>query len=270
MSHGKLRAVLKAISDLLFPPVCVFCGIEHVSADSEMCEKCARDVVWVDDPICQRCGIPTPGLNQGGQKLCGKCLQDLPPFDKARFSVFYSSVIRRGILHFKFYNSLFYAEALSRFLERTFRDHFSEEDLDAIIPIPVHDKRLLKRGYNQCEILSTKLGAKVGVPVMTNTLLKKRNTVPQTQLKRRQRVDNVKGSFSVNNTASIKGKRLLVLDDVFTTGSTLTEASLALKRHGASSVQALVLCLRHESVEKQDKPDTSVYSDIFYVGGKRE
>lgn len=263
------RHALGAIGALLFPPVCVFCGTGRVTSDSSVCESCSRDIEFVEDPICNLCGLPVPGLQSGSQRRCGKCLQHKPLYDKARFSVYYSRVIRRGILKFKFQNSLFLGETLSSYLIKTFQEHFLNENLDAIIPIPVHNRRLVRRGYNQCAILARKLGNKVNLEVLTNTLNKTVNTIPQARLKRKQRIENVKGSFSVRNPEEIRGKRLLLLDDVFTTGSTISEASRTLIKHEAKSVQALVLSVRHGAIEKDSGEHLDIFTEIFFVGGKR-
>lgn len=264
-----LRKIFRAIGALLYPPVCIFCGTEPTLPDSDICETCANNIIPVENPVCHYCGFPIPALNSSHENLCGRCLRNRPAFDKARFSVFYTRVMRRGILEFKFHNSLFLGEALSKFLTITFYEHFAGEDLDAIIPIPVHDKRLIRRGYNQAAVLARKLGKNVGLPVLSTTLVKTVNTIPQTQLKRKQRIENVKGSFAVNNPLKIRDKKLLLLDDVFTTGSTISEASLTLKRHGANLVDALVLGLRFGPVEKDIKRNLDDFSEIFFIGGKR-
>ncbi len=263
------RNALGAIGGLLFPPVCILCGTGRVTSDSSVCESCAKDIYLVEGPICNHCGLPVPGLQSGSQGRCGKCLEHKPLYDKARFSVYYSRVIRRGILKFKFQSSLFLAETLSSYLTKTFQEHFLDEKLDAIIPIPVHDRRLVRRGYNQCAILAIKLGNNVNVEVLTNTLNKTVNTLPQTRLKRNQRIENVKGSFSVRKPEEIRGKRLLLLDDVFTTGSTISEASRTLRKHGADSVQALVLSVRHGAIEKDCGDEFDIFTEIFFIGGKR-
>lgn len=264
---GHFKNVIRSIGSLLFPPVCVYCGGERPNDDSVVCLECSRSVLPVERPFCALCGRPAPGLNSGTDNVCGKCSSHRPSFDKARFCVYYSSVVRRGILQFKFRNSLYLGEALLGLLSKTFEEHFLSENLDAIIPIPVHKQRLMHRGYNQCAVLAGKLGSRFGIPAPTDILVKTRNTVPQTQLKRKQRMDNIKGSFDVKKPGMVKGKRFLLLDDVFTTGSTVSEAALTLKRHDAEVVQALVLALRHGPVEKDGGPELLVYSDIFFTDG---
>lgn len=263
-----LKIGFQAINSLMFPPVCVFCGVEHVGFDSHICKTCNKDISPVEDPICDRCGLPVAGTVNSQNQLCGKCSKNSPALDKTRFCVFYSRVIRRGILKFKFSNSLFLGEALSGFLVKAFEENYSDAGLDAIVPIPVHDDRLIQRGYNQSAILAKKLGKKVGLNVLTNCLAKSRNTTPQTQLKRKERLANIKGSFFVRNPLVIKNKRLLILDDVFTTGSTVSEAASVLKSHGAQSVNALVLGLRYGDIDKDSKTDLEAYREIFFIGGK--
>ncbi len=258
------KNVISSVGALLFPPVCVYCGADHEHNDSGVCPECSRSILSVERPFCDLCGRPFPGLVSGIRDLCGTCLVDNPSFDKARFSVYYSSVVRRGILQFKFHNSLYLGEALLGLVSETFRENFLSENLDTIIPIPVHNKRLMRRGYNQCAILAGKLGARFNIPAPANILVKTRNTVPQTQLNRKQRIQNIKGSFAVRESGEVEGKRILLLDDVFTTGSTVSEAALTLKRHGAAVVQVLVLALRHGPVKKEEEPELQGYSDMFF------
>lgn len=259
------RNIISSVGELLFPPLCVYCGEDHQQSDSGVCPECSKNIRLVEPPFCQRCGKPVQGLLSGTTNLCGTCLADEPPFDRARFSVYYSSVVRRGILQFKFNNSLYLGEALLGLLSETFNNNFSGQNLDAIIPVPVHPRRLIHRGYNQCAILSRKLGARFNIPAPTDVLVKTRNTVPQTRLNRKQRVENIKGSFAVKKPAEVDGKSVLVVDDVFTTGSTLSEAAITLKRHGAAVVQALVLALRYGPVEKDHPPDLQAYTDMFFT-----
>ncbi len=263
--HETLKNALGSLSSLLFPTVCVFCGADVGASVSGICAECSSNIRPVENPVCKTCGQPTAGLSAGSSMECGYCLGNKLHFEKARFAVIYTRVIRHGILHFKFYNSLYLGEVFSGFLSSAFRQHFQRQELDAIIPVPVHRKRLTQRGYNQCAILAKKLGTDVSLPVLTGALVKTRNTVPQTQLKRKQRLNNIKGSFTVPNPQEIAGKRILILDDVFTTGSTVSEASRILKRHGAQSVQALVLALRHGPIERGEETNLKAYSDMFFI-----
>ncbi len=113
---------------------------------------------------------------------------------------------------------------------------------DLIVPVPLHTQRLSQRGFNQAGLLARELGRKLRTPVLPDALVRANQTLPQTRLKRRERLENVKGAFQISNDRKVRGRRILLIDDVFTTGTTLSECSKVLKRKGgASEVYALTV-----------------------------
>jgi ComF family protein len=163
-------------------------------------------------------------------------------------------------LRFKFAGFLYAGRALSDLLLETFEKHFEAEDFDRIVPIPIHDRRLAARGFNQAVILVERVAFATGIPFDRFTFRKMRDTRPQVGLSRRERIANLKGSFGVAHKEQVQGRRILLIDDVATTGSTIQEASRTLLKAGAVRVDALVLALRipgHGGIGDENTADLS-------------
>ncbi|MFH1112792.1 MAG: ComF family protein [Pseudomonadota bacterium] len=177
-----------------------------------------------------------------------------PPYGKARYAVQYEGDLRKALIAFKYNGRLHLGNPLGQFLIEAFRTHYADSPFDAIVPIPLHPKRLCSRGYNQVVILGERLSRASGVPLARTLLEKKENRPPQARLSRKERAVNVRGSFRVAGQGAIKGRRILLIDDVATTGATVTEAAKTMMRSGASRVDVLVLAYRLISSGGPDGP----------------
>lgn len=239
--------VRASLASLFFPSVCALCSQEPPRAESAICVSCAESIKRVEPPFCTRCGLPIPGLELLPDGLCGRCLADPPKVDRVRYGARYESALRDGLIRFKYYGALHTVPGLAEIAVETFRIHFRAEDLDLIIPIPVHPSRLIHRGFNQAVILGQHLSAAAGLPMHRTVLRKIKDTPPQVGLPRAERLRNVRGSFGVARPADIAERRILLVDDVATTGSTIQEAAKVLKKAGAGKVDALVVALRLDS-----------------------
>jgi ComF family protein len=249
----ELSTLREALSDLLFPPRCAFCDDDSKDVSRcSFCEECLGSLRPIEPPICERCGMPVPSLMEPSAKFCGRCLSDPPPYTRARYGVQYEGALRDALLRFKFGGHLSVGRALSELLLETFEKHFASSDFDIIVPIPMYDRRLPSRGFNQAVILAEGVESGTGIPLDRFSFRKIKDTPPQVGLTRRERVANLKRSFSVSKPDRIRGRRILLIDDVATTGSTIEEASRTLLKAGAGRVEALVLALRMPG--HQDSP----------------
>jgi ComF family protein len=235
-----------ALSDLFFPPTCAFCEEAIVGSDAFLCDGCTDSVDVVNGPLCIQCGLPVPGLAIQGSDRCGRCLADPPPYIKARYAVYYQDAVRNALLRFKFAGGLHVAGALSQILTEAFRRHFQPSDFGLIVPVPIHRARLIHRGFNQVVVLAKKLSKETGIPLDRTCFRKIKDTPPQVGLTRAARVKNLRGSFAIRNPDRIQGQKVLLVDDVATTGSTIAEAAKTINRAGADSVDVLVLAVRME------------------------
>lgn len=226
--------------DFLFPPLCVSCRARIGEAHA-LCAACWSKISFIEGAVCNCCGIPF-GVDPGGETLCGPCHANPRSLDKARSLLIYDEASKELILGFKHGDRLDLAPAFARWLDRTGSELFEEADL--LVPVPLHRFRLWRRRYNQAAILAERLSERVAVPCDPLALLRSRPTKSQGEMpsaKARRR--NVLGAFSVpkEKRESIRGKRILLIDDVFTTGATLESCARALKRAGAARVNALTL-----------------------------
>jgi len=216
--------------DLLFPKRCVGCGREG----EFICDFCQHSVDRIFPPICPRCGRPQPG-----GVLCPSCISWQAAVDGIRSPFCFSGVIREAVHQLKYRN----LRALSAKLAGYLRDFLADYPLnvDLIVPVPLHPKRLRERGYNQTALLARDLGKLTGLPVAGNSLIRRQHTLPQAKtVSVTERRKNVAGIFHCADV-KINNKQVLLIDDVSTSGATMDACARALKDAGATSVWGLAL-----------------------------
>jgi len=229
VSRQAASRVLDALLNTVFPTRCVLCEEPVTTWESgAICGNCESRLVPPAPPCCSRCGLSAQGIRD----LCGGCRTGETRYDFGRAALALDSNVRRLIHEFKYNDRVSLARPLGRALERSFvAEGFSAT---VAIPMPLHGRRERDRGYNQAELLASRLG----VAVERRLLRRVRNTESQTGLSRYQRRMNVRGAFECRRR--IRGAILLV-DDVLTTGATIGEAAKALRRSGAGRVEVLTL-----------------------------
>jgi len=235
-----MEGIVKGLIDLIFPPHCAFCGTSLAEDDTaEICSGCLRSIRFISPPICPKCGFPFP-MEMGEDHLCGQCLGRQCHFGSARALGLYEGPIREAIHHLKYGGKSFLAKPLVGLLDRgyPFIDYGS---YDLLVPVPLHPKRLRERGFNQALILGKAIGQREGVPCRGFLLKKIRWSLPQINLSPKEREKNVKGSFAVADPGVVRGKRVLLIDDVMTTGSTVNECAGELLKAGAGEVDVFTL-----------------------------
>ena len=236
---------------LLFPPRCQVCG---KFCAEPICETCFADFSFIESPFCDACGKPFDPTATGGP-LCDECRSRAFRFDAARAIGRHTGALRQAILSLKFRGLRRLDEPLAALLAA--RLELDETDrsgglsltkgiprraIQAIIPVPLHRDRVRSRGYNQSELLARRLSDKVGIPVWPDALVRVRWTRPQTEIASpRERRQNVSGAFEARKVWRLADAHVLLLDDVFTSGSTMNECARVLKHAGAARVDALTL-----------------------------
>ncbi|HOV87934.1 MAG TPA: ComF family protein [Syntrophobacteraceae bacterium] len=235
------RRIGQALGELFCPASCAGCGRTWLeSRDGFWCGSCREGLPWIRSPKCPLCGRPFPKSPSSSDHLCGNCLRGEFHFQCARSATYHSGVVRDRIHQFKFGGRLHWGPPLSELLVETARREGLTE-ADCIVPVPLHVRRLRQRGFNQAALLGRFLGARLHRPVRYDLLYRFQWTDPQTRLHREQRHANVKNAFRVGNPQHVKGLHVLLVDDVFTTGSTLNECARSLRRAGAGEVTALTV-----------------------------
>lgn len=231
---SSLCGYLQGAADLLYPPRCVICG---TFGSNYICPSCLQYIECIPRPYCLRCGHPIHG------KHCLNCWGRVQSFTAARALGIHEGVLRQAIHAFKYNGARMLADPLARLLHKylTTRCDIPWRCADWIVPVPIHPARFRLRGYNQSELLACCLSHITGMPVLSNAISRVRYTRPQVELSGPQRRENVKAAFRVTRLEAVRGKKLLVVDDVATTTSTLHECSLALSHSGASRIYTLCL-----------------------------
>lgn len=236
---GKLGA---SFLDLCFPRRCAGCEKTWLfSTEGFWCEACLHDIPWIRSPLCTKCGRPFQKSAACDDHLCGDCILSAFSFDSARSATDHSGIVRDRIHQLKFGGQLRFVPPLVELLERILVEEGCVNGVNLLVPVPLHVKRLGQRGFNQAGVLTRALGEKLSFPVSFDALARKLWTDPQTRLNRRERLENVKGAFDVRDKSSVKGRNILLVDDVFTTGTTLSECARTLKAGGAAEVHALTV-----------------------------
>ncbi|BAI70796.1 hypothetical protein AZL_001580 [Azospirillum sp. B510] len=223
--------------DALLPPRCLGCG-EAVDRQGGLCAACWVTLTFIAPPLCARCGLPFEYEAQEGA-LCGACLAAPPPFARARAVLAYDDGSRPLVLGFKHGDRIHAAGSYGLWLARAGKELLA--DADRLLPVPLHRARLFHRRYNQAALLAQALSKHSGVPATPDLLQRRRSTPTQGGLDRRGRHRNVKGAFCLRPGQSVAGQRLVLIDDVMTTGATLAECTRVLLRAGAARVDVLTL-----------------------------
>jgi ComF family protein len=237
---SSVRQLLNALLDVILPPICHICHSFIPDAGKiHICPACLNRLPLVSSPLCPICGIPFTGA--GGDHRCGACLSHPPHFDSARAQFLYEGHIRDLIHSFK-YNKLTHLRSpLALLALEGVSGFLADHEPHFIVPVPLHSSRLRQRGFNQAVLLGRVLSRQISLPMLPDALIRTRPTEPQIELTAAERRLNVKGAFTVNRADRIAGKRILLLDDVMTTGSTMNECAKELKKAGATVVIAATI-----------------------------
>lgn len=236
---ASFRRALGAVVDAVLPPRCLVSG-DVVAEQGMVAPAVWGELNFIGAPLCACCGYPFEFATEG-EALCGACLRESPPFSAARAALAYDDASRGMILKFKHGDQMHAALTFYPWMERAGRDLLVQAEM--VTPVPLHRWRLLKRRYNQAAILAQGLAKRAGKPCVNDILLRHRATPSQGHLNFKERRRNVKRAFVLNpkRADAVKGKNILLIDDVYTTGATVGECVNALLKAGAAGVNVLTL-----------------------------
>jgi ComF family protein len=235
-----LRAIGARGLDILYPPACLACR-KATAAHHALCPACWGETRFIERPYCERLGTPFAQDMRAPGLISPEAMADPPVFGRARAVVRYDDGPARRLVHrLKYSDRLELARPMGAWMARSGAEILSEADL--IVPVPLHRFRLLSRRFNQAATLAHCVSEACAVPVDTEALVRVKQTPPQVGLSRPQRAGNVQGAFRVPEDAKprLYGMRIVLVDDVLTSGATANAASRALLRGGARSVDVLV------------------------------
>lgn len=251
LDTSNFKKVLGAFLDFLFPAECVFCknflGEERLLG---FCKGCWEKIELITGSLCACCGKPfvSESISETAPEFtCENCRKSLYHFDKARAVGKYQGVLREAIHQFKYSPSQVgmgkprLGKPLSELLLRHLPPDLKIQSFDLVMPVPLHKNRKAQRGFNQSEILAKFLSRRYQIPLDTSHLYRMKETQPQVGLSGSERAENVKGAFGIQNAINLKGKKVILVDDVWTTGATVNESSRMLKKAEAKEVLVLTL-----------------------------
>jgi ComF family protein len=233
-----MRTALRLILDFALPPLCPSCR-EPLGEGTGLCAPCWSRLSFIEPPYCARLGIPF-AYDPGSGLLSMEAIANPPAYDRARAAVRYDDVARTLVQAFKYSDRLDLAPMMGRWMARAGRELFV--DADALIPVPLHWRRRWARRFNQSAALAGAISALCGVPVSHAELKRARATPQQVGRSKPERAENVQGAFVVPGEyrAEVAGRRLILVDDVLTSGATVDACTRVLLRAGASHVDVLV------------------------------
>lgn len=253
--------VVNCIKDALFPNRCIACRrLFHHAAGSlaggpttgthlmaapktigpHFCPDCRERWTPVASPFCLRCGMMFQS-REGDDHMCGQCLERPGAFSKARAVGIYDQSLKIAVHTLKYKGQVGLSKPLGDILLHAYRRFWAVDDIDIVAPVPLHRRRFRARGFNQAYVLIRHWALPNGTEIVRDLIVRSRPTAPQTGLDRKQRQRNIKNAFSIRHPGLTKGKRILLVDDVLTTGATVDACARTLIKDGARQVDVLTL-----------------------------
>jgi ComF family protein len=227
------------ILDVLIPPSCIGCD-EAVGRQGLLCSACFHGISFIVEPYCRRCGVPFSAEAQAGpERLCPSCQQHAPVYGQARAALRYNAAARRVILPFKHADRVELAGVLAGHMARAGAALLSSAEV--LVPVPVHRARLFRRRYNQAAVLASVLSRRAGVATLPDALLRVRGTSPLAGKSAEERAAELIGAIEARpvRAKQIAGRRVLLIDDVMTSGATANACAAGLMAAGAAAVDVL-------------------------------
>jgi ComF family protein len=234
---AELGRIGRGLIDLVLPPRCLACG-EVVEEPEALCGRCWGGMTFFAPPWCAGCGLPFVHP-VGDGAVCADCARGRRAWDRARSALRYDKSSRRLVLALKHADHTHLAGAFGRWMLRAGGEVLADAEL--LVPVPLHWTRLFRRRYNQAALLAVAIRTAGGPPVAFDWLVRRRRTPSQGHLGVLARERNVRSAFAIRRPAEVKGRHLVIIDDVMTTGATVDECARVLKRAGAASVGVLTL-----------------------------
>lgn len=230
----KLEIVWRRVLEMLYPTTCVFCG---AVASEGICEECRKEVKLIQEPRCKKCGKP---VRYEEQEYCYDCQKTTHLYEQGRSLWLHKPPVSQSVYQFKYGNRRVFAEYYAGQMAEQFSDLLRLWQIEVIVPVPIHKSKRKRRGYNQAEVLAKELSRRVDIPVEVFAVLRVQKTKPLKTMNPDERRKALSKAFSVEGDWKPK-RNILLIDDIYTTGSTIDEIARIMKEKGVQKVYFLTI-----------------------------
>lgn len=228
---------------MIYPPRCSICDkVLYTGNDEGICKDCGEGLEYVSEPYCMKCGKPV----DVDEEFCVDCVNKRTSFEYGRAVFVYNKYMQKSMAGFKYCKRAEYGKFYASQIAKMYGKWIERISPDALIPVPVHEDRRMKRGYNQSEIIAEILGNKMGIKVISDLIFRTKNTLPQKELSDRERKSNLYNAFVVSEASRElyqNVKCVIIIDDIYTTGSTIEECSYILKSADIDKIYFICICI---------------------------
>ena len=232
------KAITELILSILFPRHCPICD-ELVPMGAYICKKCEMALPFIVEPACKKCGKQ---LEEEEREYCTDCMKKQHAFKQGKALFSYEKELKRSMYRFKYAKRREYADYFAKEAAIRYGAWIKRRGIEVIIPIPMYGPKKKRRGYNQAETFAKSLAKETKLPMKANLMKRVKNTVPQKELDDKGRKDNLKGAFKLK-TNIVEYRKILLVDDIYTTGSTMDAAASCLIDAGAGEIYLLSICI---------------------------
>lgn len=232
-----MRKITERILDLIYPRRCVMCDKLLVPKEIGICRACEPKIQMTSEPYCMKCGKV---LEKEESEYCKDCLLHPHAFERGRSLFVYDGPVKGSLYRFKYGGRKEYAKVYAHLTESRLGEYIKEIQPQALLPVPLHRKRYRMRGYNQSEVFARQLGRRMSIPVASKMAWRVKNTLPQKELDLADRQNNLKKAFKIKGN-DVKLNTIIIIDDIYTTGSTIDALALALREAGVQNIFFLTI-----------------------------
>lgn len=237
-NNHKLINMKNSVLQVFFPKTCPICD-KVLGYGKEICDTCAAKIHFIEEPRCKKC---SKQLGNSEQEYCMDCSRSRHIYKKGIAAFAYDDVISKSIYRFKYYNRRTYAQYYGLAIAERYGSEIADWGADVIVPVPIHEKKRIKRGYNQAELIAAILGSRLGIKTDNSYLVRIANTKPQKEMEKAERKKNLEKAFKIVENV-VEYKKIILVDDIYTTGSTIDECARTLIAGGTQEVYFVSLSI---------------------------
>lgn len=231
------------LMQLLFPKTCPICE-DILPKKTEICESCRKKLQYIREPKCKKCGKPFETADEGQmiREYCADCVKRRHFYDRGMAVFCYNEEIKESIYRFKYHNQRTYADFYGQEICNRYGREIRRMGIEALIPVPISVEKQRKRGFNQAELIAKVVGEQLNIPVETQLIVRIKNTIPQKELNQEERRKNLNNAFQITENR-VKYKKIMLVDDIYTTGSTIDACAIPLRKAGIEEVSFVSLSI---------------------------